>query len=389
MSAESGIGLLTALGLSTKLTPREKAIQNLLENLSVAEEKRSHIISLGFQSESPDRAQMILERLVSHYLDLHIKVHQTQAPLQFFQDRSEELEAAMRQKEEALEQFHTKYSIASMDGQKTMLLSQVNAIKSSIDETGSVVEALRAKISSIKKSLANHSPSRELNRVTGKPNITTDALKNRLFELKAEEADLAARYHDSDRALIDLRQRIKQAESQLEQEEETYTEVTLGINTTYQALQLNLDTEQAQYQAQIARLEILKKQLSERQKELTALASREIELRRIERELEISNKEYREYRENLQRANISAALDASKISNISIVQPPSTPLKPLRPRKTLIMALGTLFALMGGVGLALLREYFDNTLRTTEDVEKNLGLPVLASISRKEFESCI
>jgi len=45
------------------------------------------------------------------------------------------------------------------------------------------------------------------------------------------------------------------------------------------------------------------------------------------------------------------------------------------------MAIAFVVGLMTGVGLAFLLEYLDNTIKTEEDVEKHLGLPVLGAVS--------
>ena len=49
-------------------------------------------------------------------------------------------------------------------------------------------------------------------------------------------------------------------------------------------------------------------------------------------------------------------------------------------KKSLNLMLGALLGLMGGLGLALLLEHLNNTLRTPEEVERYLGLPILSVV---------
>jgi capsular exopolysaccharide synthesis family protein len=56
------------------------------------------------------------------------------------------------------------------------------------------------------------------------------------------------------------------------------------------------------------------------------------------------------------------------------------PPSPARPNKTRNIALAFLFGLVGGIGLALLREYLDNTVKTPDDVEALSRLPSLAVV---------
>jgi len=54
---------------------------------------------------------------------------------------------------------------------------------------------------------------------------------------------------------------------------------------------------------------------------------------------------------------------------------------PVNPNPVLNMAIALVVGLMVGVGLAFLLEYLDNTIKTEEDIEKVLGLPVLGTIA--------
>jgi capsular polysaccharide biosynthesis protein len=77
------------------------------------------------------------------------------------------------------------------------------------------------------------------------------------------------------------------------------------------------------------------------------------------------------------------------VSNVSIVQPPTLPFEPIKPKKRLNLAFGIFLGIFGGIGLAFVQEFFDDTLKTNEDIEKRLELPVLATISKKDLDSCI
>jgi capsular exopolysaccharide synthesis family protein len=51
------------------------------------------------------------------------------------------------------------------------------------------------------------------------------------------------------------------------------------------------------------------------------------------------------------------------------------------------MILGLLIGLMGGIGLAFLFEYLDNSVKSADDVEKNASLPTLGIVSTFSAES--
>jgi polysaccharide biosynthesis transport protein len=67
---------------------------------------------------------------------------------------------------------------------------------------------------------------------------------------------------------------------------------------------------------------------------------------------------------------------------VSVKQTAEPPTFPARPRVTLNLALGGLIGLAIGLGLAFFIEYLDTSVKTMEDVETLLGVPVLAIVPR-------
>ena len=121
---------------------------------------------------------------------------------------------------------------------------------------------------------------------------------------------------------------------------------------------------------------------------MATLTEKELQLARLQRDIKMLESEYISYRDNWQRARISTALDLGKVSNVRIVQPATLPIFHIKPKRKINVAIGVLLGLFVGVGLSLVLEFFDDTMKTNEDVEKKLGLPVLAYVSKEEFESC-
>ena len=72
-----------------------------------------------------------------------------------------------------------------------------------------------------------------------------------------------------------------------------------------------------------------------------------------------------------------------RIDNISILSPAELAENPapIKPQPLLNMAIALVVGLMAGVGIAFLLEYLDNTIKTEQDVEKILGLPILGAIT--------
>ena len=67
-------------------------------------------------------------------------------------------------------------------------------------------------------------------------------------------------------------------------------------------------------------------------------------------------------------------------NNVSVIEDAPVPRAPIRPRKTINLVVSVLVGLFVGVGAALTIEYFDTTVKTPDDVERYLGLPVIGIV---------
>lgn len=66
--------------------------------------------------------------------------------------------------------------------------------------------------------------------------------------------------------------------------------------------------------------------------------------------------------------------------NVQILDKVQVPEKPVKPHKALNVAIAFFLGLMVSIGLVFVLEYMDNTIKTQEDVEKCLDIPVLGTI---------
>jgi polysaccharide biosynthesis transport protein len=73
--------------------------------------------------------------------------------------------------------------------------------------------------------------------------------------------------------------------------------------------------------------------------------------------------------------------------NIVKIEPATQPEKPIRPRTLLNTALAAFLGLMLAAGIAFLIEYLDDTLKTPDDVEQVLGVPVLGFVAEMQYKN--
>src|SRR5262249_9114031 len=177
-----------------------------------------------------------------------------------------------------------------------------------------------------------------------------------------------------------VREQAAAAAEILRREEHEREQLTEGPSRVYEEAQLALLKQEPVVTSLRAKAEALRAQLDRQQGGLKTFNENSLRLARLEREFSLQESHYRRYAENLEQAQIDRALEAERISNISLMQPATYEMEPVRPRLLVNFGVGLLVAVFGSLGLALLAERLDPSVRTPEDVEQRLGLPLLASV---------
>jgi succinoglycan biosynthesis transport protein ExoP len=134
---------------------------------------------------------------------------------------------------------------------------------------------------------------------------------------------------------------------------------------------------QSEFQEARQREQLLMQALDQQKSEVNKMSERMVQYSILKRDAEANKALYDGLLTKLKEAGISAGL---RSSNIRIVDPAMVPTTPARPAKTKNIAMAFLIGLVGGIGLALLREYMDNTVKSPDDVETLSRLPSLAVV---------
>ncbi|MGH9706711.1 MAG: polysaccharide biosynthesis tyrosine autokinase, partial [Candidatus Acidiferrales bacterium] len=145
----------------------------------------------------------------------------------------------------------------------------------------------------------------------------------------------------------------------------------------HNAQQTLLQTVQQEYQTANNHVEILQQALDKQKTEANDLAEKLVQYNILEHDAESNKQLYDGLLQKLKEAGITAGL---RSSNIRIVDPALSPSSPSRPQKSRNILLAILVGLVGGIGLALFREYLDNTVKSPDDIESLTGLPSLAVV---------
>jgi len=136
---------------------------------------------------------------------------------------------------------------------------------------------------------------------------------------------------------------------------------------------------EAAYRAAVSREGALKLRVEELKGQVQDLRGRSVDYNILSREADTLRGQYDALLQRFKEVSIASGIGASQVSIVDRAEVPKLPFDPDL-RSDLIRAL--VLSLAVAIGLALLLEYIDDTIKTPDDVKQKLGLAVIGTVPR-------
>ena len=186
-----------------------------------------------------------------------------------------------------------------------------------------------------------------------------EKLRDRISALKEQREALLVTYTPEWPAVKKLDMQIKQIEAELEK---APTEIVTSM--------------QRKYEAAVQRENLLRKSYEEQKGTTTQQTRDQIDLVAMQQTLE-TNKQYLNTLLQRQREVDISGNGGNEVSIATFSRLPKSPVGPPRLRNIIIAFL---LSLAGGIGLAFLLDFLDDTVKSVDDVDRYIHLPALAMI---------
>jgi uncharacterized protein involved in exopolysaccharide biosynthesis len=366
---------------AAQLSPenRERQVSKLLKDISIYSPKASSIVVLTFKTNSPERAQTTLNKLLDVSLKEHLRVNRTQGSYKFFDEQAELLKKQLEEASEALRDSKNKYGLVTLDGRRSALEQQLGSVKAQLRESEAALAASEAKTTNLGKNV-DELPSHLVQQLTGgTPNSALASMRQKLYELQTAEQELKSKLTANHPKVISMHRQVQEVEEILRQETPNHSESVTAL----------LANEQANAASLVARIRSLRSQQTELDQELRDLNERDLLVTQLERRVRLLDSNYVHYTTGLEQARIDQALKVEGISNINVVQAPTFAPKPSQPKKAITLLIGFAVSMMGAVGTVLLSNQLDQSIKTVDDLERRFELPVIGSISHIHFSKVV
>jgi polysaccharide biosynthesis transport protein len=326
-----------------------------LGSLSVKRVPNSRLIEVQFEAEDPQLAAQIVNGHVQNFIEENFRSRYdatTQAS-NWLSAELEELRIKVQKSEDERIAYERENQIWTIDEKQNITTQKLADLNKSLTDAQTDLLQKQALYE-----IAKAGDVDQLPQVRENPYIA-DVLK-RKTDVEEQYADASAQFGPNYPKVQHLL---------LEKQ---------NLDEAYERAKKNVVSSiAADYRTGREREDLLLAALDRQKTEANEMAEKLVQYHILEHDAESNKQLYDSLQQKLKEAGITAGL---RSSNIRIVDPALVPTHAARPQKSRNILLAFLVGLVGGVGLALLREYLDNTVKSPDDIERLAGLPSLAVV---------
>ena len=334
-------------------------VETLQSRLSVKQINETRLIEIRFKHPAPQVSANILNAIADAfvYSNLERKTENSDRAGDFLQKRIVELQTEIRSSEERLNNYAKNHQIISLDASQNTVVDRLSGLNKQLLEAENDRKLAEAAYR------ASQAPGAAEALADSQARQASEA-DTKLVELRQKRAELLVEYTEKVPQVKEIDDQIAVL---VKQAEESRGRAAAIVTT-------NLATR---YRESLAREQALSTSFDQQRAETLTQNEAAVNYRIIEQEI-ATNKGLLDGL--LQRAKENDVVMAGTPNNIHVVDYATVPKSPVGPNRVQGLGFAALIAFVVGIALARYLDYLDDSIHSSDDVEKMLHLPALAVI---------
>jgi capsular exopolysaccharide synthesis family protein len=334
----------------------------VLGGLEVTPIRNTRLVEVSYVSTNPELAARIANGVVDAYVDWGVETRFATVgkASTFLTSQIEALKQEIQDKEAQLQAYSRRSDIVALDPSSNVTLQRLEGLNK--DFVGAMSERIGKEARY--KELANSPDDMVADTVSG--GLVTQ-LRGEQLKLERDYATKLNTYKPEWPAMQELKAQIDRGRQHL-------------ANVTQEMVGKARDAARAEYQGALRREEALAAELTRQKSDAMQLNSAAVEYNNLKVEVSTRRSLLDELVRKQSETEVASRLQGTHDSNIVVVDRALVPGGPYRPSLRRNLGLGIVLGLGLGLGFVFFVEYLDRSVKTSEDVDRILGLPLLAVI---------
>jgi polysaccharide biosynthesis transport protein len=338
-----------------------QATDVISRGLQIRPVQRSRVIEISFSSSSPEEAARIANAIAENYVrsDIERRFNATAYARTFLEERLQSTKAALEDAERKLVAYSRQQRIIDLSSNGGSQNGGSLDASALIALSSSLTDAQQERITAQQIFLSARDDANT------RKTLSNDAIKllnEARVKLSTEYQEKLRTYKPDFPEMRDLAARIAATDREIEIEQ---GRVLAGL--------------EAAAKSAAAREAALQKRVDELRGEVQDVQARSIDYNILSREVDTLRSQYEALLQRFKDVSIVSGINESQVALVDRAETPKSPYSP-NIRNALILSFVMSLAL--GIGLGLLLDYADDTIKNPDDVKNKLGLPVLGVVPK-------
>ena len=188
---------------------------------------------------------------------------------------------------------------------------------------------------------------------------------------------------DAERRILELRERYGQKHPKMIV---ARTELKATREHIAEQIQRAIERITKEYELARANVKTLQHSLVLNKNKIREINRKEYQISILDRDVEVNRQLYNLFLTRFKETDASQDIQTLQSTAGRIIEPALVNTIPYKPKKKLIVIIALLVGFLFATILAFVKEYLDNTLKNSADIEEKVGVPLLSSIPKLKVD---
>lgn len=338
------------------------AIRNVQSTMSVSQSKGSGVFYIAFDDYDPYLATLKANALAESYIEEVIEsdINAKQRTGENISKQLPELKKKVQASEQKLKNYQRAHQMFMPEGGEELAVHELTQLSSRITE----LKRKKLSLESVyRRVISIGNKPKQLARIPAlleKPEVVR--LKNELADVLAEVSGLALVYGPK-------HPKMKKAQGMKRLTQDEYDAV---LKTAADLVIADYESISREITHEETGVESIKGEISSNNEQAFEYDS-------LKRDYNYNKQIYDAF---LKQSKETDAVKTSTVQTINarVINKATVPVSPYKPNKKIMIVIGVIVGLLLGIAVSFLMEHFDNTFKSSREVEARLNLPVIGML---------
>ena len=348
--------------IDPELAKKARIIETILKNILVRPMRDTRLVIVSYYSRNPELASLIVNTVAKAYIEalFELRMDSSHRAMEWTSRKVDEERIKLDESERVLQAYMELNDIVTLENKVSIVPQKLMELSTQLTKAETrreELETLRNKIGSLK------SAGKDLDSLPAiASDKTVESLRDQVLKAEQHMTEISKKYGQKHPLMIETVGDLKVLKEKKNQE----------IGRVVKSVQI-------EYDLALSNEQNVRRFLAETKLEAHGINEKFVKHNALKREVDTNQQLFESLLKKMHEDRIE---EEGQTVNVMLVETSETPKYPEKPKKALNMIAGLLIGLFGGVLVAFFFEYFDNTVKSAEEAEARLGVPVLGMIGQ-------